>query len=98
MRWPEHPCDLPDRAIGPWSQAIGAGRGGFGNHEMPEISGRVAPDHPGRGERTAPEALGYGMMTRRKVTVSLALSLLAARALGSSAFAQERGTPLAAGK
>ena len=36
-------------------------------------------------------------LTRRKVTVSLALSLLAARALGSSASAQERGKPLAAG-
>ena len=36
-------------------------------------------------------------LTRRKVTVSLALSLLAGRALGSSASAQERGKPLAAG-
>lgn len=36
-------------------------------------------------------------LTRRKVTVSLALSLLAGRALGSSAFALERGKPLAAG-
>jgi CubicO group peptidase (beta-lactamase class C family) len=36
-------------------------------------------------------------LTRRKVTVSLALSLLAGRALGSSASAQEGGKPLAAG-
>jgi len=36
-------------------------------------------------------------LTRRKVTVSLALSLLAGRAFGSSASAQERGKPLAAG-
>src|SRR5688572_15531807 len=36
-------------------------------------------------------------LTRRKVTVSLALSLLAGRALGSSASGQERGKLLAAG-